>query len=59
MYPVNDAMNNDIYSKYFEETQKVENYFFGGRLAEYKYYDMDKVIASAFEMVDKLLTKQK
>jgi len=59
MYPVNDAVNNEIYSRYFEETQKVENYFFGGRLAEYKYYDMDKVIASAFEMFDRLLTKQK
>jgi UDP-galactopyranose mutase len=56
MYPVNDAKNNSIYGQYFNETLGLKNYYFGGRLAEYKYYDMDKVILSAFEMVDKLKT---
>lgn len=48
-YPVNDAANNDLYSKYKELSRKEENVIFGGRLAEYKYYDMHQVIASALK----------
>lgn len=36
-----------LYQKYREKAQQQEKVFFGGRLGEYKYYDMDKVIASA------------
>ena len=43
-YPVNDEKNNKLYEKYKELAEKEENIIFGGRLGEYKYYDMDKVI---------------
>ena len=48
-YPVNDAENNGIYSKYKELSNQESNILFGGRLAEYKYYDMHQVISSALE----------
>ncbi len=50
-YPVNDEVNNQIYLKYRKESEKLKNVFFGGRLAEYKYYDMHQVIASALTFV--------
>ena len=43
-YPVNDEKNNKLYEKYRELAEKEVNIIFGGRLGEYKYYDMDKVI---------------
>ena len=43
-YPVNDEKNNKLYEKYRELAEKEEKIIFGGRLGEYKYYDMDKVI---------------
>lgn len=43
-YPVNDEKNNRLYEKYRELAEKETNVIFGGRLGEYKYYDMDKVI---------------
>ena len=46
-YPVNDEKNGALYEKYRLLAQKEENVIFGGRLGEYKYYDMDKVITSA------------
>lgn len=52
-YPVNDDKNNILFSKYKELAQKEENVIFGGRLGDYKYYDMDKVINEALEMVKK------
>ena len=45
-YPINDEMNNNIYAKYKKESLKT-NVIFGGRLAEYKYYDMHQIIGSA------------
>lgn len=45
-YPVNDEKNGALYKKYKELADKEENVIFGGRLGEYKYYDMDAVIAS-------------
>lgn len=54
-YPVNDAKNQELYKKYNELASKERNVLFGGRLGEYKYYDMDKVIESAMQMVEKLL----
>ncbi len=52
-YPVNDDKNNILFIKYKELAQKEENVIFGGRLGNYKYYDMDKVINAALEMVKK------
>ena len=48
-YTVNDEKNNLLAEKYRELSKSEENVIFGGRLAEYKYYDMDDVIKSAFE----------
>lgn len=49
-YPVNDEKNEALYQKYRELAQKEEKVIFGGRLGEYRYYDMDKVIAAALKM---------
>lgn len=54
-YPVNDEKNGTLYEKYKELADVEENIIFGGRLGEYKYYDMDAVIASALEMAEKEL----
>ena len=51
-YPVNDEKNGDLYTKYRELADKESKVIFGGRLGEYKYYDMDAVIASALEMAN-------
>lgn len=53
-YPVNDNKNNEIYKKYKELSNNFENIHFGGRLGEYKYYDMDKIIESALNYVSKI-----
>lgn len=54
-YPINDIKNSDLYAKYLNEAKKNSKIVFGGRLGEYKYYDMDKVIESALAAVDKEL----
>ena len=54
-YPVNDEKNAALYNKYFELAQKEENVFFGGRLGEYKYYDMDTTVTAALEFCDRVL----
>ena len=54
-YPVNDAKNGALYAQYKELAEQEANIVFGGRLGEYKYYDMDAVIASALEMCKKEL----
>ena len=46
-YPVNDDKNNSLYAQYRTMAEKEENVIFGGRLGEYKYYDMDAVIERA------------
>lgn len=51
MYPVNDSINNEKYDKYKSLSLKEENIYFGGRLAEYKYYDMHQVIESALNFI--------
>ena len=48
-YPVNDEKNGELYQKYKALAEKEENIIFGGRLGEFKYFDMDAVIASALE----------
>ena len=52
-YPVNDEKNGALYEKYKELAQAEKHVVFGGRLGEYKYYDMDAVIASALDMCEK------
>ncbi len=56
-YPINDARNAELYAKYKELADREEGVIFGGRLGEYKYYDMDKVIASAWNLVAKEFEK--
>lgn len=51
-YPVNDEKNNALYAEYQKLAEKEKNIFFGGRLAQYKYYDMDKCIASALAFAE-------
>ena len=54
-YPVNNEKNQDLYAKYALKAKEEANVIFGGRLAEYVYYDMDKVIASALRLVEREL----
>ena len=54
-YPVNDEKNGKLYAEYKKLAEAENNIIFGGRLGEYKYYDMDAVIASALEMCEKEL----
>jgi len=54
-YPVNDKRNNELYEKYKELAGKEDKVIFGGRLGEYKYYDMDQVIALALDLVEREL----
>ena len=54
-YPVNDEKNGALYQKYKALADKEEKVIFGGRLGEYKYYDMDAVIASALDMCEREL----
>ncbi|MCI9042280.1 UDP-galactopyranose mutase [Dubosiella newyorkensis] len=54
-YPVNDEKNSEKYKQYKELADKEKNVIFGGRLAEYKYYDMDVVIAQALQVAKKEL----
>ena len=53
-YPVNDARNQELYQKYAALAEKEEKGIFGGRLGEYKYYDMDKVIEAALNQWEKM-----
>ena len=53
-YPVNDDKNNELFAKYKELADKENNVIFGGRLGHYKYYDMDKVIVAALELVESI-----
>ena len=57
-YPVNDEKNCSLYRKYKKLADAEENVIFGGRLGEYRYYDMDAVIAAALEMSRKELKKK-
>ncbi len=55
-YPVNDGANGALYGKYKALADQEEKVIFGGRLGEYRYYDMDQVIASALSMCEKELS---
>ena len=53
-YPINDEKNGELYKKYAEKAEK-EGIYFGGRLAQYKYYDMDDTVEAALKMADEIL----
>ena len=53
-YPVNDEKNNRLFQEYKKLSEKEKNVVFGGRLGDYKYYDMDKVIAAALNRLETL-----
>jgi UDP-galactopyranose mutase len=54
-YPVNDSKNNSKYQLYKDLADKETNIIFGGRLAEYKYYDMHQVIESALNKTKEII----
>lgn len=54
-YPVNDEKNNKLYQEYKKMSEKEEKVIFGGRLGEYKYYDMDVTIRSVLNLAESLL----
>ena len=54
-YPVNDEKNNGLYEQYRQMADREEKVCFGGRLGEYKYYDMDAVILSALTRAREML----
>lgn len=58
-YPVNDTKNQCLYQKYKNLADKEANVIFGGRLAAYQYYDMDKVIECALVVADKIFDKNR
>ena len=53
-YPVNDERNQALYQQYAQKAAQESNVIFGGRLGEYKYYDMDKVIESAMNLWERI-----
>lgn len=53
-YPVNDARNSQLYAEYRKLAEAEENVIFGGRLGNYQYYDMDKVVEAALQTVRKI-----
>ena len=57
-YPVNNEQNNELFEKYREFAEKETNVIFGGRLGNYKYYDMDKVIEAALLTAEKELARK-
>ncbi len=54
-YPINDQENSALYARYLELARQEGNVLFGGRLGQYKYYDMDKVIAEALKLAESQL----
>ena len=54
-YPLNDDKNQALFQRYRQLTEQERNVCFGGRLAEYQYYDMDQTIASALALADSIL----
>ena len=57
MYPVNDEKNNRKYNLYKELADSEKTVIFGGRLAEYKYYDMDEIIESALNKINSIINR--
>ena len=57
-YPVNNEQNNALFEKYLKLAEQEKNVIFGGRLGNYKYYDMDKVIEAALDMCEQELNRE-
>lgn len=57
-YPINNEKNNKLYNTYKEYSTKNSNVIFGGRLGQYKYYDMDKIVIEALNCVKRELEKK-
>ena len=57
-YPVNDEKNNELFARYRELAEKEPKVIFGGRLGNYRYYNMDQVIEAAFELAEKELKRK-
>jgi UDP-galactopyranose mutase len=57
-YPVPSSRNKKIYEKYKKEAEKLLNVYFVGRLANYKYFNMDEAFKNSLELFDKLLTQE-
>ena len=53
-YPVNDEKNNSLFEQYKELAAGEQNVIFGGRLGDYKYYDMDKVVEAALNRLEEI-----
>lgn len=58
-YPVNDELNSELYQQYRKLAGEEDCVIFGGRLGEYKYYDMDQVIAAALNKTEEILQSEK
>ena len=56
-YPVNDEKNNALYARYAALARQEPHVIFGGRLGEYRYYDMDAVVESALQKAEQELQK--
>jgi len=56
-YPINDDINRKKYKKYKSEAERLKNFFIGGRLADYAYYDMDMTIITALNLYNKKIKK--
>jgi len=54
-YPVNDEKNSALYAEYKKLADRIPNVIFGGRLGEYKYYDMDQTVAAALDSVQRTI----
>lgn len=57
-YAVNDEKNNNLYNRYKEKAETEKNILFGGRLGNYKYFDMDDTIKQAFDDFNKLMNEK-
>ena len=55
---MNDEKNDALYRRYAALAEQEKNVLFGGRLGEYRYYDMDQTVAAAMRMAKKLLAQQ-
>jgi len=56
-YPIPKAENNELYNKYLNEAKKLKNVIFCGRLADYKYYNMDQIVARSLNIFEKEIAK--
>ena len=56
-YPINDKKNNELYEKYKDYSKRFPNITFGGRLGDYRYYNMDEVVYNALEKAKTLLNE--